>query len=179
MFLHRLKQRRLRARRGAVDFVGEQNVGEHRAFVEMKLLVALVENGDAKNIRRQQVGRELQALELRGDGFSERLGQRGFAGAGIIFKQNVAARRERREQMPRGFALAAHDAGDVGGNFGVGFARGGRRVRGHVGHSKTPRGFLSNPEIPSRPIFLPSRVPGVQLSNRCTSLSLPMILISA
>ena len=79
---HRFQQRRLRARRGAVDFVGQQNVGEDGAFVEMKLLVALVEDGHAQNVRGQQIRRELDALEPGVNGTRERLGQGGFARAG-------------------------------------------------------------------------------------------------
>ena len=100
-FAHRFEQRRLRARRGAVDFVGQQDVREDRAFVKMKLLVALVENGNAENVRRQQVGRELDALELRVNGAGERLGQRGLARAGKILQQHVAAAGERGEQLAR------------------------------------------------------------------------------
>ena len=37
LLLHRLEQRRLRLRRGAVDLVGEQQVGEHRARLEAEL----------------------------------------------------------------------------------------------------------------------------------------------
>ncbi len=118
---HRFEQGRLRARRGAVDFVRQQDVCEHRAFVKMKLLVALVENGNAQNVRRQQVRRELEPFELRVNGSGQRLGQRRLAGAGKILQQHMAARRERREQMPCGLALSMHDQGNVGGNFTVGF----------------------------------------------------------
>ena len=99
----------------------------------MKLLVALVENGNAENVRRQQVRRELDALELRVNGFGQRLGQRRLAGAGIILQQHVSARRQRRQQMPRGAGLAAHDFGNVVGNFPVSFPRGGKISRRHVG----------------------------------------------
>ena len=75
-------KRGLRAGRGAVDFVRQQNVGEHRPFVKMKQLVLLVENGDTENVRRQQIRRELDALEGGVDGTRQRFGQRGFARAG-------------------------------------------------------------------------------------------------
>ena len=133
-FAHRFEQRRLRARRGAVDFVGEQNVREHRAFVKMKFLILLVENGNSENVRRQQIRRELDALEFRVNGLRQRLGERGFAGAGIIFEQNVSARRKRGQQMPRGARLATHDLGDVVGNFPVSFARGGEIGWSRRGH---------------------------------------------
>ena len=100
-FAHRFQQRRLRARRGAVDFVGQQNVGEDRAFVKMKLLVALVENRHAEDVRRQQIRRELDALELGVNGAGQRLGQRRLARAGKILQQHVPAAGQRGEQLAR------------------------------------------------------------------------------
>ena len=90
----------------------------------MKLLVALVENGNAENIRRQQIGRELQALESRINRTREGLGERGLASAGIIFQQHVSAGSHRGEEMFGGIALPTHDAGDVGGDVLVCLARG-------------------------------------------------------
>jgi hypothetical protein len=130
-FAHRLQQRRLRARRGAVDFVGEQNVREHRAFVKMELLVALAENGNAEDVRRQQIGRELEALELRVNRAGERLGQRRLARARKIIQQHVAAAGERGEQLSRRAGLAAHDFGDVPGDVPAGFPRGFKMGRCH------------------------------------------------
>ena len=127
LFAHGLEQRRLRARRGAVDFVGEQDVGEHRAFVKVELLVALAENGNAQDVRRQQIRRELEAFELRVNRAGQRLGQRGFARAGKILQQHVSAAGQRREELAGRAGLAAHDFGDVVGDFPVGFARGFKR----------------------------------------------------
>src|SRR3712207_7719860 len=43
--LHRLKQRRLGLRRGAVDLVGDQQAGEHRALAEHEVgLVRVVDD---------------------------------------------------------------------------------------------------------------------------------------
>src|SRR6185369_11491755 len=73
---HSFEQGGLSARRGAVDFVCEENVREHRAFVKFEFLVALVENGDAEDVRWEQIGRELNAFELGVYGPGKRLGQR-------------------------------------------------------------------------------------------------------
>ena len=65
-FLHRLQQGRLRLRRRAVDFVGEQDVREDRPFDEAELasaLVVFVEHRGAGDVGRHQVGRELNAFE--------------------------------------------------------------------------------------------------------------------
>ena len=66
----------------------------------------------------------LHALEPRVNGLGERLGQRGLARAGKILQQHMAARGERGEQLPRGAGLAAHDGGDVAGDFFAGLACG-------------------------------------------------------
>ena len=123
-FAHGLEQGGLGAGRGAVDFIGQENVGEHGAFVELKLLLALVEDGDAENVRGQQVGGELHALEPGVDGFGQGLGQGGFAGAGKILEQHVAAGGEGREQLPGGGRLAAHDFGNVRGDVAAGLTGG-------------------------------------------------------
>ena len=65
LLLHRLQQRRLGARAGAVDFVGHQQLGEHRALDEAEgaaAAVALLQHFRAQDVGRHQVGRELDAL---------------------------------------------------------------------------------------------------------------------
>src|SRR5262249_23108478 len=66
-FLHRLKQRRLSLGRGAINLVGENDVGEQGSSNELKLPVSCcpvffdyIGSGD---IRRHQVRRELNSLE--------------------------------------------------------------------------------------------------------------------
>ncbi len=61
------KQRRLRLGRGAVDFVGQQDVGEDRPFDEAKTPLAVLvffQHVGAGDVRGHQVGRELDAFEL-------------------------------------------------------------------------------------------------------------------
>src|SRR5205085_6606317 len=89
-FSHRLQQRRLRARRRAIDFIGQQNVGEDRALMKKEMLLALIKHRNAKNVRRQEIWRELDAgefgIERPGEGFRES----GFAGTGKILEQYVS-----------------------------------------------------------------------------------------
>ena len=61
--LHALEQRRLRLRRGAVHFVDEEQVREHRPRLELEAVRALVEHVDAGDVGREQVGRELEPRE--------------------------------------------------------------------------------------------------------------------
>ena len=39
-FVHRFEQRGLRLRRGAIDFVGQHDVGEHRPGLEFEFLAS-------------------------------------------------------------------------------------------------------------------------------------------
>ena len=56
---------RLGLRRGAVDFVGQQHLGEDRARVEGEAVLLAVVNGNADDVGRQQVAGELDAVELQ------------------------------------------------------------------------------------------------------------------
>ena len=50
-FVHGFEQRGLRFGRGAVDFVGQQEVGEDRSALELKLLLEGIVDGNAKHVR--------------------------------------------------------------------------------------------------------------------------------
>lgn len=121
-FAHGFQQRGLRARRSAIDFIGEQDICENGSLMKVELLIALTENRNTQNVRRQQIGRELDAFERRVERKRQSFGQRCFSGAGKILKQHMSAARQRREQFARGFGLALHDLADVLGNPMVNFA---------------------------------------------------------
>ena len=98
-FLHRFEQRALHLGRRAIDFVGQDQVGEDRAELRRELAGARIVDQRADQIGRQQIGRELQALEAglnagRQRFHGQRLGQPGHA-----FEQDVAVR-EQAEQKP-------------------------------------------------------------------------------
>jgi len=63
--LHGFQQRRLRARRGAVDFVGQNNLGENRAGPEFEFRTLLIKDQRAGDIGRQQVGSKLNTAEFQ------------------------------------------------------------------------------------------------------------------
>jgi hypothetical protein len=91
LLLHRFEQRALRLRPGAVDFVGQQHLREHRPGVEHEgLFVALVD-ADAVQVRRHQVGGELHAREAQPERHRERMRQRRLAHTGHVFDQQVPA----------------------------------------------------------------------------------------
>jgi hypothetical protein len=76
---HGFEQAGLRARRSAVDLVREEDVREDRARLEGEGPVARAVDGGAQDVAGQEIGRELDALELRVEGAREGLGQRGLA----------------------------------------------------------------------------------------------------
>ncbi len=108
-FFHRFEQRALRARAGAIDLIGQQQLREHRPGAELELLVAAVEDGDAEDVGRQQVAGELHALPGKAQHLRQRMGQRGLAHARHVLDQQVAAREQAGEREPAALALAEDD----------------------------------------------------------------------
>ena len=104
MLLHRLEQRRLRLRRRAVDFVGEQDVAEDRPGREHHLPPAgrriFVDDVGAGDVRRHQVGRELNAVELQLEHLGQRVDQQRLGQPGHADDQAVAADEERQQHLP-------------------------------------------------------------------------------
>ena len=78
---HRLQQGALRARRGPVDLVGQHDVGEDRAGTEDELLRLAVVQAAAGDVGGQQVGRELDAMELAGQAAGDGLAHQRLAHA--------------------------------------------------------------------------------------------------
>src|SRR6266849_4354792 len=62
-FVHGFEKRGLRARGGAIDFVGEDDVGENRAGTKFKIARFRIVDADAENIAGEQIRRELDALK--------------------------------------------------------------------------------------------------------------------
>jgi hypothetical protein len=110
VLLHRLEQRRLRLGRRAVDLVGEDDVGEDRAGREHHLAAAgggvLVDDVGAGDVRRHQVGRELDAVELQVEDAGERRDEQRLREAGDADDETVAADEQRQEDQLDHVALA-------------------------------------------------------------------------
>ena len=145
-FLHGFEQRALGLGRGAVDLVGQHEVGEQRAGLEHELppAVFLLEDGVAGDVAGQQVGRELDALGLQPERLGQALDEFRLAQAGQTFEQQVAARQQggddvihqrflpeehgvqrRAERLEAGRGFGEFIVGDGGRH--VGKAEGGRR----------------------------------------------------
>ena len=103
---HHLEQRRLHLGRRPVDLVGEQEVDEHRAELDVEAFGAAAVDAGADDVGRQQVGRELDAGERAADDVGERLGGERLGEAGHRLEQAVAAGQQADEQPLEQPALA-------------------------------------------------------------------------
>ena len=116
IFLHRLQQRRLRARAGAVDLVGHQQLREDRAGDEAEGALAefvLLHHLGAENVGRHQVGRELDAAGIEAEHDAERLDQLGLGKARHADQQRMAAGEQRHQRALDHAFLAEDDAADA------------------------------------------------------------------
>ena len=111
LLLHRLEQRRLRLRRGAVDLVGEQQVGEDRSRLEAELALAVLLDQDvrADDVGRHQVRRELDAVERAVDDVGEGAHEHRLAQAGHALEQRVAVGDQADQRLPDEVVLADDD----------------------------------------------------------------------
>ena len=113
--LHGFQQRRLRFRRGAVDLVGQNEVGEDGAGLKAKRLGAAVvtlNDHAADDVGGHQVRRELDAGILEMQNAAERSEQRRLAEPRDAFQQNVAASQETDEHAIHHRLLANNDLSD-------------------------------------------------------------------
>jgi len=92
---HRFEQGALRARRRAIDFIGQQQVAEHRAGMELEAAAMRFVDRDAEHIGRQQIGGELHALELQAEAGCHRMGEGGLAEPWQVFDQQMPAGQQR------------------------------------------------------------------------------------
>ena len=90
-FFHRFQQRTLRFGTGAIDFVGQHELGEDRPRMKLKAAVSLFVDRHAKNVGGQQVTGELNALKLQSQYTCQGLREGGFPHARDIFDQQMAA----------------------------------------------------------------------------------------
>ena len=122
--LHRLEQRRLRLRRRAVDLVGQQQVGEHRALAEAEACPTPASKMRlADDVGRHQVGRELHPLELEVERGGQRLHQQRLGHAGHALEQHVAADEQRGDEARQRALLADDDLADLVAHRQHGVAR--------------------------------------------------------
>ena len=127
--LHRLEEGRLGLRGGAVDLVGEHDVGEDAAGAELELVGGAVPHRHAGHVGRQEVGGELDAVPRAADRACDRLGERGLADAGDVLDEEVALGDEAHQGEVHLLALALDGALDVVDERGEEAAEGGVAAR--------------------------------------------------
>ena len=90
LFLHGLEQRALHLGGGAIDFIGENEVGENRAFARGEAAGLRIINLRADDIGGQHVRRKLQARKFYVQARGQRFDRKGFGETGHTFEQHVA-----------------------------------------------------------------------------------------
>jgi hypothetical protein len=110
VFLHRFEQRGLRLGGRAVDFVSQHDVRENRARREHHLAApcrgVLRNEVGAGDVRRHQVGRELNAVELELEHLRERADEQRLGQARDADDQAVAADEQRQQHLMHHIVLA-------------------------------------------------------------------------
>jgi hypothetical protein len=136
--LHGLKKGGLGLGGGAVDFVGEDQVGEERAGLKDEAAAGfcLLEHGIAGDVAWEEVGGELDAFGIEAKGLGKTFDEFGFAETGEAFKEDVTTCKETGEDVLNERILAEENAaqglselvdlrGSVGGfDFGEGMVHG-------------------------------------------------------
>ena len=112
--LHGFQQRRLGLGRGAVDFVRQQQFAEDRPLRHGEAAGLEVEQVDAQDVARHQVGRELYAAELQPQTARKGLRKQRLGYARRTFQQDMAAREQGSEQQVDRVGLADHGLGHLG-----------------------------------------------------------------
>ena len=101
-FLHRLEHRRLGLGRGAVDLVGQQNVGEDRAGLKLhppRPVGRLLQDRGAQDVAGHQVRGELHPAEAQRHQLPQRLDQHRLAYARHALQQDVPAAQHPRQHQ--------------------------------------------------------------------------------
>src|SRR5207249_4682264 len=87
---------------------------EQRPFLELELAALLVEDAEAGDVGRLQVGGALDARRLRfPDAARDRAREHGLSGSGNVLEEDMAAADQRGEDEADLFALAENDRLDV------------------------------------------------------------------
>src|SRR5213594_2879940 len=105
-FLHRLEERGLGLRRGAVDLVRQEDVREDRAASEGEVARLAVEHVRPRDVRGQQVRRELDAAEREAQARREGFRDQSLRQPRDVFDQEMTVAEDRPEDAFQDRALA-------------------------------------------------------------------------
>ena len=127
VFLHRLQQRGLRLRRRPVDLVGEDDVAKDWPLDEAEGPLAgrhvLFDDVGAGDVRRHEVGRELDASELEVQDAGDRADEERLGEAGHADQQAVAAGEHRDQHLLDHVVLPDDDLVDLADEHVAGAAQ--------------------------------------------------------
>ncbi len=117
VFLHGFEQGGLGFGRRAVDFVGEDDVGEDRAGDkgEAPAGIGILEDFGAGDIGGHEVRCELDALEIEREDLRDRFDQQRLREAGSAGDEAMAAGKQRQQEVFDDLFLADDDFGEFGG----------------------------------------------------------------
>ena len=96
-FFHSLQQGRLGLAGGAVDFIGQQQVGHNCTGFEDELLGLLIVDGVADDIRRHRIGGELDTLGVQTQNFGKGHGCGGLADTGYVLHEDMTRCQNRHQ----------------------------------------------------------------------------------
>ena len=113
LLLHRLEQRGLHLRGGAVDLVREHEVREQRAALRREGSIARVVDHRPGQVRREQVRGELDAAELEREGVREAPHRERLREPGDALEQDVPAGQEPDQQAVHHLPLPHQGAGHL------------------------------------------------------------------
>jgi len=88
---------------------GEHQLREDRTRMKTEAAVGGLIDRDAKDVRRQQVAGELNALELQSEHARERERERGLADAGHVLDQQMSARQHAGQRQAQLQFLSEQD----------------------------------------------------------------------
>ncbi len=103
--------------RGAVDFVGEDQIGKNRAAVGSEGAVLGRKNHRPDDVAWQQVGGELNAVELHAKRGTERLDEQCLGQAGHALEEDMTIGQQRDEQALDNRILADDGLADFFAEF--------------------------------------------------------------
>ncbi len=115
-FLHAFEQRGLCLGRGPVDLIGEKDVGEDRAPLELEVLPArlvLDNHVGAYDVAGHEVGRELYAREGQIETLGQGLDEESLAETGDAFEEHVSAGEEAGKHVVDHVVMADDDLADL------------------------------------------------------------------
>src|SRR5207302_3328342 len=111
--LHHLEERALHLRGRAVDLVCEEQVREDRAERRLEIARALVVDAGADEVSRNEVGRELDPLEVTADRLGDRLDAERLRQARHAFHEEMPSGQERDEDPLEEMVLPDDDLLDL------------------------------------------------------------------